>query len=94
MFGNDMMKKLQQMQQQVEETKKRLDNIIIEGESGGVTVKVNGNGVVKDIIGGDNMEAEELKDHIIIASNKALEQANNTKELEMASSAKGIIPGM
>jgi DNA-binding protein YbaB len=94
MFGNNMMKKLQEMQKQVEETKERLNNIKIEGVSASVKVEVNGNGVVTDIKGGEGMENEELLDHVIIAANKALEQANQTKEMEMAQSAKGILPGM
>lgn len=94
MFGNNMMKKLQEMQKQVEETKERLNNIKIEGESSSLVVEVNGNGVITDIRGGEGMETEELLDHVIIAANKALDQANRTKELEMAQSAKGILPGM
>ncbi len=89
-----MMKKLQAMQQQVEETKQRLNNVKVTGESGSVKVEVNGNGVVLDIVAPDGLEKDELTDHIIIASNKALEQANNMKELEMAKSAQGLMPGM
>ncbi|MEX1002653.1 MAG: YbaB/EbfC family nucleoid-associated protein [Crocinitomicaceae bacterium] len=94
MFGNNMMKKLQEMQQQVEETKKRLNNVKVEGESGGVKVEVNGNGVITDIQGKEGIEQEELIDHIVIAANKALDQANQMKEQEMAKSAKGLMPGM
>lgn len=94
MFGNGMMKKLQQMQEQVEEEKARLSNITISGESGPVKVDVDGNGVVKNIQCSENLDQEALIDYIILASNKALDQANRTKEMEMAQSAKGIIPGM
>ena len=89
-----MMKKLQEMQKQVEETKERLNHIKIEGRSSNVMVEVNGNGVITDIKGGEGMETEELLDHVVIAANKALEQANKTKEMEMAQSAKGLLPGM
>ena len=85
-----MMKKLQQMQAQMEESKARLAKITVGAESGGV----DGNGVVKDINVQSEMSQEELLDHVIIASNNALNQANQTKELEMAQSAKGILPGM
>ncbi len=96
MFGKGMMKKLEQMQQQVEETKGRLDNIKLIGEAneGSVRVEVNGNGVITDISVKNEMTQEELTDLIIVAANRALEQANRTKEMEMAQSAKGIIPGM
>lgn len=89
-----MMKKLQQMQQQVEEVKARLDTIKISAESGGVKVEVSGNGQLTDISAPSEMSQEELIDHIIIAGNQALDQAQKTKEMEMAQSAKGIIPGM
>ncbi|MEZ4923745.1 MAG: YbaB/EbfC family nucleoid-associated protein [Crocinitomicaceae bacterium] len=88
------MKKLQEMQKQVEATKERLNNIKIEGSSSSIVVEVNGNGVITDIKGGEGMEREELLDHVVIAANKALDQANKTKELEMAQSAKGLLPGM
>jgi hypothetical protein len=96
MFGKGMMKKLEQMQQQVEETKGRLANIKLIGEAmeGKVRVEVNGNGVITDISVREEMAQEELTNLIIIAANRALEQANRTKEMEMAQSAKGIIPGM
>ncbi|MCB9223024.1 MAG: YbaB/EbfC family nucleoid-associated protein [Crocinitomicaceae bacterium] len=82
------------MQKQVEATKERLNNIKIEGSSSSIVVEVNGNGVITDIKGGEGMEREELLDHVVIAANKALDQANKTKELEMAQSAKGLLPGM
>jgi hypothetical protein len=94
MFGNGMMKKMQEMQLKMEESKARLANITVNAESGGVKVVVDGNGVVKDITANPEMSQEELLDHVIIAANKALTQANQTKELEMAQSAKGILPGM
>lgn len=96
MFGKGMMKKLEQMQQQVEETKGRLNNVKLIGEAmeGQVRVEVNGNGVITDISTKQEMHQDELIDLIMIAANRALEQANRTKEMEMAQSAKGIIPGM
>ncbi len=96
MFGKGMMKKLQDMQQEVEATKERLNHIKLIGEAmeGKVRVEVNGNGVITDIKADDSLEKEELIDLVLVAANRALEQANRTKEMEMAQSAKGIIPGM
>ena len=96
MFGKGMMKKLEQMQQQVEATKGRLDHIKLIGEAmeGQVRVEVNGNGVITDISVKQDLPQAELLDLVIVAANRALEQANRTKEMEMAQSAKGIIPGM
>ncbi|MFK8039062.1 MAG: YbaB/EbfC family nucleoid-associated protein [Crocinitomicaceae bacterium] len=90
------MKKLEQMQQQVEETKGRLDTIKLIGEAmeGKVRVEVNGNGVITDITVKNEMPQHELTELIMVAANRALEQANRTKEMEMAQSAKGLIPGM
>jgi len=94
MFGNDMMEKLQQMQQQMAESKKKLAGIIMVETVGPVTVKVDGNGEVKDVTCEEEISQEELLDYIILATNKALDKAAKTKELEMAQSAKGILPGM
>ncbi len=55
---------------------------------------MNGNGVICDIKVDDSLSKEETVELILIASNRALEQAERTKEMEMAQSARGIIPGM
>jgi len=91
-----MMKKLQAMQQQVEETKAKLNNIKLIGEAmeGKVRVEVNGNSTITNIDVKDGLEKDEMIDLIIVAANRAIEQAERTKEMEMAQSAKGIIPGM
>mgnify|MGYP002177765841 CR=1 FL=1 len=96
MFGNGMMKKMQAMQEKAEEAKERLNHIKLIGEAkeGAVRIEVNGNGVITDMIWKDDLQGLELKQLIITAANRALEQANRTKEMEMAQAAKGIIPGM
>ncbi|HIP37370.1 MAG TPA: YbaB/EbfC family DNA-binding protein [Crocinitomix sp.] len=96
MFGKGMMKKLQAMQQQVEETKAKLNNIKLIGEAmeGKVRVEVNGNSVITDIQVKEDLPKDEMIDLIIVAANRAIEQAERTKEMEMAQSAKGLIPGM
>jgi len=96
MFGKGMMKKLQAMQEQVEATKAKLNNIKLIGEAneGKVRVEVNGNGQICDIKVDDSLSKTETVELILIAANRALKQAERTKEMEMAQSAKGIIPGM
>ncbi len=96
MFGNGMMKKMQAMQEKAEEAKERLNHIKLIGEAkeGAVRIEVNGNGVITNLSWKDDLQGEELKQLIITAANRALEQANRTKEMEMAQAAKGIIPGM
>jgi DNA-binding YbaB/EbfC family protein len=99
MFGN-MMEKLQQMQQKMEESKKRLDNITVEGEAGSGAVKVEftGNRKLKSIVIQHallNPESkEELEDLIAVAVNRGLEQAERVWEAEMKNSASGMLPGI
>ena len=96
MFGNGMMKKMQEMQAKAEEAKDRLNHIKLIGEAkeGAVRVEVNGNGVITDLQLRSDLQGEELKQLIILAANRALEQSYRSKEMEMAQAAKGIIPGM
>lgn len=99
MFGNNMMEKLQQMQQQAEETKEKLENLKVEGEAGGnlVLVEMNGNRKLTNLqINTDlkEMDKEDLEDLLTVAMNRALEKANKLNESEMANSAKGLFPGM
>ena len=96
MFGNGMMKKLQAMQEKAEEAKERLNHIKLIGEArdGDVRVEVNGNGVITDIQLKEGLAGEELIQLVITAANRALEQSYRTKEMEMAQSAKGIVPGL
>jgi len=96
MFGKGMMKKLQAMQEQVEATKEKLNHIKLIGEAneGKVRVEANGNGQITDIKVADSIGKEEAIELILIAANRALEQAERTKEMEMAQSTKGLIPGM
>ena len=93
-----MMKKLQEMQQKVEETKARLDTIIVDGEAAGkVKVSLTGNRQVKaiSIIPSLNeLDKEELEDLLIIAFNQALEKAERVNESEMRAASAGLIPGM
>lgn len=97
MFG-DMMSKLQDMKRKVEETKAKLDTLTVNGEAdnGKVKVTVNGNRKVKSISIQEQLttiDKEELEDLLIVALNRALEQAEKINEAEMAGAAKGILPG-
>ena len=97
--GNGMMKKLQEMQQKVEETKARLDTITVEGKArnGKVTVVMTGNRKVNAISINEeltSLDKEELEDLLVIATNDALEKAENVNESEMRAASAGMIPGM
>ncbi len=102
MFGDlsNMMGKLKEAQQKIEETKAKLSTILIEEEAsnGQVKVVLTANSLVKSIsISKDLVDNEEIEDYLIIAMNKALEKANEIKESQLADAAKNgmpDIPGM
>lgn len=96
---NNMMEQLIQMQQKIEQSKQKLENITCEGEAPGgkVRIVINGNRMIKNIYLSDefsSMEKEELEDLLIIAFNNAIESATKINEQEMQSAAMGILPGL
>ena len=103
MFGDlsGMMDKLKEAQQKIEETKARLNTVLVDGESGNgkVKVTVTANREIRNITIEDSLfeDKEELEDFLIIALNNALNKANEINEAEMAAAAKNgmpDIPGM
>ena len=103
MFNNknmqEMMSKLQGMQGAVEESKKRLENIYVKGESsdGKIRFVLNGNRKLKEITIDDqliNGDKEELIENLIASFNKAIEDADHVNENEMRSTAFNMFPGM
>lgn len=103
MFGDmmNMMGKLKETQKKIEDTKKRLDSVIIDEKSsdGLITVSVTANRNIKSINVSETLmeDKEQLEDYLIITLNKALQRAGQINESELAAVAKeGIpnIPGM
>ncbi len=100
MFGDlqGMMGKLKETQQKIEETKKRLDTVMVEGTSnqGNVKVTVTANRAVKNIVIDNNLlqDKEALEDYLIIALNDALKKANDINDAEMAAAAKDGMPNI
>ncbi|MBR9833056.1 YbaB/EbfC family nucleoid-associated protein [Acidiluteibacter ferrifornacis] len=98
MFG-DMMGKLQEMQQQTEKIKKRLDTISVEGEAENGLIKVvaTANKKITSIAIDDRLmsegDKEQIEDLMMVAINKAIEKAENVSNAEMAGAAKGMLPG-
>jgi DNA-binding protein YbaB len=95
------MNKLKEAQKKVEETKERLNTIMIDESSsqGEIKVTVTANRSIKSIdIDSALLEDKEiLEDFLILTLNKALDKANAVNEAEMAAVAKeGMpdIPGM
>lgn len=103
MFGDimGMMGKLKETQQKVEETKKRLDFVLIDEKSadGLLEVTLTANRKIKKITVSDDLlqDKEMLEDYLVNVLNKAIEKATNIHETELAAVAKeGMpnIPGM
>ncbi|WP_438965501.1 YbaB/EbfC family nucleoid-associated protein [Flavobacterium sp.] len=103
MFGDmmNMMGKLKETQQRVEETKKRLDHVLVDEQStdGLLKVTMTANRVVKNISVDDRLleDKEMLEDYLITTLNKVIAKATNVNETELAAVAKeGMpsIPGM
>lgn len=98
MFGDmqGMMAKLKEAQVKIEETKARLNTVMVDGESGNgdVIVTITGNREIKNIAIDDELlkDKEALEDYLIIALNNAIEKANQINESEMAAAAKDGLP--
>ena len=95
-----MFDKLMQAQQKAGEVKQRLDAIIVTGvaEGGKITVSANGNKVIQSVIIGDDLfkeaDKEQLEELLVIAINKAMEQADNVSQTEMAAVTKEMLGGL
>lgn len=100
MFGDlsGMMNKLKDAQQKVEETKKRLDSVLVDESSSDQKIKVTltANRQLKSISIDDSLlsDAEELEDYLILTLNKAIEKASKINETEMAAAAKDGMPNI
>jgi DNA-binding YbaB/EbfC family protein len=103
MFGDlmGMMGKIKETQEKVEATKQRLDSVYIDEQSqdGLLKVSITANRTIKSITVDDELlkDKEQLEDYLILTLNKAIEQATNVHETEVAAVAKeGMpnIPGM
>ncbi len=105
MFGNgdmgEMMANLQKMQGAAEESKKKLETIEVQGKSpdGKIRFVMNGNRKLKEVTFVDESilsleNKEEIEDLLVIAFNRALEDAEHVNESEMKNSASGLFPGM
>ena len=100
MFGDMMglMGKLKETQQKVEETKKRLDHVLIDEKSsdGLLTVIITANRKIKNITLSDALlqDKEMLEDYLATVLNKAIEKATDVNEAELAAVAKDGMPNL
>lgn len=97
MFG-DMMGKLQEAQQKMEETKSKLDTITVIGDAQGVKVTINGNKVVTNVdipqMIIDDGDKEQIEELLLLALNRGLDSADKVAQAEGASAMKGVMPNI
>lgn len=95
-----MFDKLMEAQQKAGEVKKRLDAISVSGsvEGGKVIVTANANKVVQSVSIDPEFlkdsDHEELEELLVTAINKAMQQADNISQSEMAAMTKSMLGGL
>lgn len=100
MFGDlmGMMGKLKETQQRVEETKKRLDFVLIDEKStdGLLEVTLTANRTIKNITLSNELldDKEMLEDYLVTVLNKAIGRATLIQETELAAVAKDGMPNI
>ncbi|PSJ71872.1 nucleoid-associated protein, YbaB/EbfC family [Sphingobacteriales bacterium UPWRP_1] len=94
----DMFGMLQNMQQQIEESKKQLENITVEANAGEGAVKVVATAsqkivsvtLIPELIGA--ADKEELEDLLLVAVNRALDLARQKAAEEMTKITGNMLP--
>jgi len=100
MFGDisGMMHTFKEAQQKVEETKQRLNSVLVDETSADNKIKVTltANLEVKDISIDTSLlsDAEELEDYLIITLNKVIAKAFKINNDEVAAAAKKGMPNL
>jgi len=96
-----MMGKLRETQQKIEDTKKRLDTVLIDEQSsdGLLKVTLTANTKIKSISIDQALleDKEQLEDYLIVVLNKAIEKASSVNQAELDAVTKvdmPMIPGM
>ena len=96
-----MMGKLQETQKKVEETKKRMETILIDEQStdGLLKVTITASRNIKSITIADALleDKEQLEDYLLVVLNKAIKKASDIQQTELDAVAKvdlPMIPGM
>ncbi len=100
MFGDimGMMGKLKETQQKIEETKKRLDTVLIDEQSndGLLKVTMTANRSIKSVTVDDSLleDKEQLEDYLVLVMNKAIAKATAVSDAELAAAAKDGMPNI
>jgi DNA-binding protein YbaB len=95
----DMFSKLNEARKKIEESKKRLNETTVEitiGENEDIKVVATGNKSIKSIVISDafyeRASKNELEEAVLIAVNKALDEAAAKGELIMKDITKDVLP--
>lgn len=100
MFGDmmNMMGKLKEAQKKVEETKERLNTVMVDESSndGKLKVTLTANRTIKSISIDEELlqDKDMLEDYLILTLNRAIEKATNVNETEIAAIAKEGMPNI
>jgi len=94
----DLFSKLQEARQKIEESKSKLNDIVVESSNGdgSIKIKANANRVITSIeISDDFLKSgskEEIQNQLLRALNKALDEAARKGEAEMKEITKDMLP--
>ncbi|MBT8258561.1 MAG: YbaB/EbfC family nucleoid-associated protein [Bacteroidia bacterium] len=98
MFGDlmGMMGRIQETQKKVEETKERLNSVLIDEASsdGLLKVTITANRKIKDVVIAEELlnDKDQLQDYLVMVLNNAIERATKIHETELAAVAKDGMP--
>ena len=100
MFGDlmGMMGKIKETQKKVEETKKRLDSVLIDEQStdGKLKITLTANREIRSLEINDDLlgDKEHLEDCLVVTLNKAIAKASTISEAELSAVAKEGMPNI
>lgn len=99
MFDPSMLSKLSEMKSMADSSKQKLDQMTVEGESGGglVRVTLSGNREVRSIQINtelNQMNKEDLEDLLTVAFKRAMEAAEQLNQQETMATARQFFPGI
>ncbi len=99
MFDPSILSKLTEMKSMADSSKQKLDQMTVEGESGGglIRITLTGNREVRSVqINSDLnlMNKEDLEDLLTVALKRAMEAAEQLNQQETMSAARSLFPGM
>lgn len=93
-----MMGKLQETQAKIEETKKRMDSVMLQEKSndGLLKVTITANREIKNIEVDEELleDKEQLEDYLVLTLNKAIKRATQMNEEELAKVARAGMPNI